>query len=245
MGQAFASGKHAFGFCDRCGFRYALHKLQTEVVNLTPTNIRVCPSCFDPDQPQNQLGRYEFNDPQALRNPRPPLGLAASRYGNSVRFDFLTGLDGWIADHATAVWQSAEQNVRMASTEEDPKFLSLDIGESSFLASGSVSPLRDYKYARCLMSVVQFADERNTGDWEGQFFWQRDDEDPMFSEGRSMSIPRPDFESMGNNKHLLTWDLRDHAEWSGTITAVRFDFFEDQIPGNYIIDIDYVRFEQE
>ena len=30
----------------------------------------VCPSCWEPDQPQNQLGMYPVDDPQALRNPR-------------------------------------------------------------------------------------------------------------------------------------------------------------------------------
>ena len=31
----------------------------------------VCPVCWDPDQPQLQLGMYPVDDPQALRNPRP------------------------------------------------------------------------------------------------------------------------------------------------------------------------------
>jgi hypothetical protein len=31
----------------------------------------VCPSCWEPDQPQLSLGLYPVNDPQAVRNPRP------------------------------------------------------------------------------------------------------------------------------------------------------------------------------
>jgi len=31
----------------------------------------VCPACWEPDQPQLQLGMYPVNDPQAIRNPRP------------------------------------------------------------------------------------------------------------------------------------------------------------------------------
>jgi len=31
----------------------------------------VCPTCWDPDHPQLQLGMYPVEDPQALRNPRP------------------------------------------------------------------------------------------------------------------------------------------------------------------------------
>ena len=31
----------------------------------------VCKECWEPDQPQLQLGMYPVDDPQALRNPRP------------------------------------------------------------------------------------------------------------------------------------------------------------------------------
>jgi hypothetical protein len=30
----------------------------------------VCPECWEPDQPQLQLGMFPVDDPQALRNPR-------------------------------------------------------------------------------------------------------------------------------------------------------------------------------
>ena len=30
----------------------------------------VCDTCWDPDQPQLQLGMYPVDDPQAVRNPR-------------------------------------------------------------------------------------------------------------------------------------------------------------------------------
>ena len=87
----YAQGKKAFGFCDRCGFRYPLHILKQEVINLNRTNLLVCPECWDPDNPQNQLGRYHFSDPQALRNPRPPLGLDESR--SLSGFDPVRGME--------------------------------------------------------------------------------------------------------------------------------------------------------
>ena len=34
-------------------------------------NMLVCPECWDPDQPQLQLGMYPVDDPQGVRNPRP------------------------------------------------------------------------------------------------------------------------------------------------------------------------------
>jgi hypothetical protein len=70
MPQPFAAGERAFAFCDRCGFRYPLGELQFEVVKLKRTGLKVCPTCFDPDHPQLQLGMYPVEDPQALREPR-------------------------------------------------------------------------------------------------------------------------------------------------------------------------------
>jgi hypothetical protein len=68
---AYSSGKHAFGICDRTGFRYRLHDLVPEIRNGRRTGLRVGRDVVDPDHPQNFLGRLRINDPQALRNPRP------------------------------------------------------------------------------------------------------------------------------------------------------------------------------
>lgn len=71
MGNSFASGRIAIASCDRCGFQYQLKELRTLVIKTQTINILVCPTCWDPDQPQLQLGMYPVDDPQALRNPRP------------------------------------------------------------------------------------------------------------------------------------------------------------------------------
>ena len=71
MSATYAAGKKAFGFCDRCGFRYALRKLKKEVVKTKVTGLLVCPECWSPDHPQLLLGTFPVYDPQALRNPRP------------------------------------------------------------------------------------------------------------------------------------------------------------------------------
>jgi hypothetical protein len=70
MGNRFASGKIAIAICDRCGFRFRLRELRTLVVKTKQVNILVCRECWEPDQPQLQLGMYPVDDPQALRNPR-------------------------------------------------------------------------------------------------------------------------------------------------------------------------------
>ena len=71
MSNRFSSGKNAIAQCDRCGFRFKLKELKSEVVKTKLYNVRVCPSCWDPDHPQLQLGMYPVEDPQAVRNPRP------------------------------------------------------------------------------------------------------------------------------------------------------------------------------
>ena len=71
MGNQFASGKNAIALCDRCGFEYPLHTLRPLIINTQLVDIRVCSSCWEPDQPQLQIGRYPVSDPQAVRNARP------------------------------------------------------------------------------------------------------------------------------------------------------------------------------
>jgi hypothetical protein len=70
MANRFASGKIAIGECDRCGQQYKLKKLKTEIIKTKQYQLLVCPECWDPDQPQLQLGMFPVDDPQALRNPR-------------------------------------------------------------------------------------------------------------------------------------------------------------------------------
>jgi hypothetical protein len=70
VANQFATGKRAIAQCDRCGFRYKLKQLKTLTIKTKNVNILVCPSCWEPDHPQLQLGMYPVNDPQALRNPR-------------------------------------------------------------------------------------------------------------------------------------------------------------------------------
>lgn len=71
MGERFASGKYSISQCDRCGFRYKLKQLKFEVIKTKLYQLKVCPECWDPDQPQLQLGMYPVDDPQGVRQPRP------------------------------------------------------------------------------------------------------------------------------------------------------------------------------
>jgi hypothetical protein len=95
MPNQFASGKHSIAECDRCAQRYKLKELKTQTVKTKPFKIKVCPSCWDPDQPQLQLGMYPVNDPQAVREPRPDISyLASGTNGLQININGGTGPDG-------------------------------------------------------------------------------------------------------------------------------------------------------
>jgi hypothetical protein len=81
MPSKFASGKYAIAECDRCGQRYKLKELKKQVLKTHLYNVKVCPTCWDPDQPQLQLGLYPVNDPQAVREPRPDISYLVSGIG--------------------------------------------------------------------------------------------------------------------------------------------------------------------
>ena len=67
--MTFATGKYAFGFCDRCGQRYDLNDIKKETqFNGAETGIRVCSECTDAPEPDQ---RIRINDPQALMDARP------------------------------------------------------------------------------------------------------------------------------------------------------------------------------
>lgn len=78
MGNRFASGKNSIAECDRCGFRFKLTTLRKEVVKTKVYDLKVCPQCWDPDQPQLQLGMYPVDDPQGIRDPRPDISYKVS-----------------------------------------------------------------------------------------------------------------------------------------------------------------------
>ena len=111
MSQPFTSGKYAIALCDRCNVQTKLRELKQLTINLKPSGLYVCKSCWEPDHPQLQLGRYPIVDPQAVRNPRPDnsyvqSGLLASGQNGMGSRDIGWGwnpVGGNMAAAATAV----------------------------------------------------------------------------------------------------------------------------------------------
>jgi hypothetical protein len=80
MGNRFSSAKNSIAECDRCGFRYKLKELKKLTIKTKQVTIKVCPTCWEPDQPQLQLGMYPVSDPQAVREPRRDNSYLQSGY---------------------------------------------------------------------------------------------------------------------------------------------------------------------
>jgi len=78
MSSKYASGKKSIAECDRCGFRYLLKELKTLTIKTKNVKIKVCQTCWEPDQPQLLLGMYPVSDPQAVREPRPDVSYYQS-----------------------------------------------------------------------------------------------------------------------------------------------------------------------
>ena len=94
MGNRFASGKYAIAQCDRCDQRFKLKVLKREIIKTKNYDLLVCPQCWDPDQPQLQLGMFPVDDPQALRNPRPDRSYIFSGTNGLQTDPTGTGING-------------------------------------------------------------------------------------------------------------------------------------------------------
>lgn len=184
---SYAEGRKAFGFCDRCGFRYDLKDLKTETVNLATTNLLVCPECWDPDHPQNMLGRVRVDDPQALRNPRPLGGISGRDLPAAYRWDFSTGaaqtsparIDGWWASNGIITWNSSSETLNLVSNPDssnpgDPylhRGWNKDESANDWLSIDTSV----YKFVVSSFKVNRFPvfepDDRFFQDFQGQLYW--------------------------------------------------------------------------
>ena len=90
MPSKYASGRRSIAECDRCGFRYMLKELKTLTIKTKNVKIKVCQTCWEPDQPQLSLGMYPISDPQAVREPRPDVSYIQSGY-TGIQTKFQTG----------------------------------------------------------------------------------------------------------------------------------------------------------
>ena len=99
MPNRFASGKYSIAECDRCGQRYKLKELRKLTIKTKQVSIKVCPECWEPDQPQLQIGMYPVNDPQAVRDPRSDTSYVQSGT-NGLQITLTGGVDPFGAGYS-------------------------------------------------------------------------------------------------------------------------------------------------
>jgi hypothetical protein len=76
----WAAGKRAWAICDICGLRCRYLDLREPSIMGHSTGLKVCPTCYDSDHPQNFLPKFIRVDAEALRGARPDTGLMRSRW---------------------------------------------------------------------------------------------------------------------------------------------------------------------
>ena len=95
--MSYARGKKALGQCDRCGFSYKLDNLRYEIMDSKRNGLRVCPECFDQDQPQLKIGEVDTSDPQSLYNARVDTGR-----NTSTRYVAWNPIGGGVTDFGSS-----------------------------------------------------------------------------------------------------------------------------------------------
>lgn len=94
MGR-YASGRYAYGYSDRSGFRYRLSEMRTEW-----NGSKVGPDEYESKHPQLEPSTNVI-DPQALRNPRPNLDTETTAF--TVYTNVGDGIIGGLITKTTAL----------------------------------------------------------------------------------------------------------------------------------------------
>ena len=255
MARPYASGKHAFGFCDICGFRYKLHDLRAVVSNMEKTGIMACDECWSPDHPQNQLGRHNFDDPQALMNPRPVGATAGRDLPAAYRSTFESAVvdttpykrvNGWFASNGILTWNESNSSMNLVSDPDsgnpgDPYIwqgLGLHLGfpEDYVNIDSSV-----YKYVVTEFTVNRFpefeTDDRYTQDFQGELYWypapyvnsplgqQRAYFSPVFTNTQASDGFEQANKGMAS-RFKIVFDMSANPDWTGIIPIIRLDYFD-------------------
>lgn len=252
---SYAKGKKAFGFCDRCGFRYDLKDLKPETVNLVSTNLLVCEECWDPDHPQNMLGRIRYDDPQALRNPRPLGGISGRDLPAAYRSTFESAVidttpynrvNGWFASNGILTWNESNSSMNLVSDLDssnagDPYIwqgLGLHLGfpEDYINIDSSV-----YKYVVTEFTVNRFPlfeqDDRYFQDFQGTLYWYpapysnppSGQQDASFRPVFTNAQASDGFEQANKDmasRFKIVFDMSQNPDWTGTIPIIRIDYFD-------------------
>jgi hypothetical protein len=234
--MAYASGNKAKAFCDRCGFQYKLHDLRDEVVDMHETGLKVCPECWDPDQPQLQVGRWPVNDPQALRSPRPN-GQDGGREDGWLVYDFKESAEGWRTGYGTVTHNPDTESITWsydfdADGGVEAPTISIEDGESlSYGTTDFAVNTALYRYVRFRVRLLENPDPINLRKGSASLSWFRFSNYSEFDTPLSASSV-PAYSTMGSDVVDLIFDMNDknglgseNIAWTGTLRRMRLSPF--------------------
>ena len=201
------------------------------------TGLLTCPECWDPDQPQNLLGRWPVEDPQALRNPRPDSGIMDSRWGGSTVWNFTLSTEDWryvIPGGAsnTLTWNDSDGTLTATQTSSgigSLEYFKKSDGTGVYASIDLDAAAADERDLDTVRVVIRIDDSNLTsmGTWVGRFYWGTTDDidtDPFVL--GNVEVVEPDWDnSMGDRYVTLEYDMSGVSNWSGTITSLRFDLY--------------------
>ena len=72
--MAYADGRQAKAICMMCGFTVKYTDLRDYIFNQIPTGLRVGKCCYDKDNPQLQVGKYN-RTPEAIALYKPSIDV--------------------------------------------------------------------------------------------------------------------------------------------------------------------------
>ena len=251
MSQAFAFGKKARGFCDRCGFEYKLHDLKDEVVDMHETGLKVCSECWDPDQPQLQVGRWPVSDPQALRSPRPN-GEDAGRQDGWLVYDFKENGQGWTSGYGTVTHSADSESITWSysrDSEEDVSTPTISIQNGESLSYGTTDFAVNtalYRYVRFRVRLL----EKPTGSFErNRLSWFRFSNYSLFDDPISAKYA-PVYSAMGSDIADIVFDMNEkdvngtpNNQWTGTLRRMRLAPFNVPVGSSFKLEILGIYFE--
>ena len=247
----FASGKHAVGYCDRCAWEYPLRELRGETNNLNKQNIKVCPECWDKDHPQNKLGRLNFADNQALRDPRPDSGIVASRLGDVKGWEFTDSVDGWLfrASSSPETTLTHDETNGLAVLEWDgtgaDTYIYNDTIYSDLIDASDYNQI-SIRYRESDIVGYNGIDYPNASHtWFGWLLWSSAPVGPFdFDTSHRRKLFGIPAIPMGDRWVEVDIDMSDVSTWGGVLDTLRFDFYDASSTSGKI-EIDWIRLSRK
>ena len=200
------------------------------------TGLLVCGECWDPDQPQLQLGRFPVSDPQALRNPRPTGESGGRVIAGTLSYNFTESVEGFSSEGSTLTHDSSAGTVLMDFSVS---------GSTALLYSPTVSiDTSLYRYARLRFrfpSLIAVPQQKLTFSWirSGQLSYET-----------PIQTGNVDLYVNGDRWHELVWDTQDDkntsggtSPWSGTVTKFRFKFLNNDPDSTSSVEVEWIRLE--